>query len=64
MSRYVIQSGFTGAFLAPDPDDGQPRWVMLLRDACAISDLEAAVEMINDHVDSFHKAQVIDLTEL
>lgn len=61
---YVIQSVFTGAFLAPDPDDGQPRWVMLLKDACAIPDAETAAEMIADHVDAFHKAQVVDLSEL
>lgn len=64
MSRYVVQSSFTGAFLAPDPDDGQPRWVMLLRDACALDDFETAVEMISDHVDGFHQAQVVDLSQL
>lgn len=61
---YVIQSAYTGAFLAPDPDDGQPRWVMLLKDACAIQEAEVAAEMINDHVDHFHKAQIVDLNEL
>lgn len=61
---YVIQSAFTGAFLAPDPEDGQPRWVMLLRDAFPIPDPETAAEMIADHVDHFHKAQVVDLSEL
>lgn len=61
---YVIQSAFTGAFLAPDPDDGQPRWVMLLKDAWSVPDIETAAEMIADHVDSFHKAQVVDLSEI
>lgn len=64
MSRYVVQSSFTGAFLAPDPDDGQPRWVMLLRDAFALSDFETTAEMIADHVDPFHKAQIVDLEEI
>lgn len=64
MPRFVIQSAFTGAFLSPDPDDGQPRWVLLLRDACTVDDMEAAVEMISDHVDPCHKAQVIDLEEI
>ena len=64
MSRYVIQSAFTGAFLSPDPDDGQPRWVLLFCDACTVDDMKTAVEMISDHVDEFHKAQVIDLDEL
>lgn len=61
---YVIQSAYTGAFLAPDPEDGQPRWVMLLRDAHAVPDYETAVEMIEDHIDPFHKAQIVDLSEL
>lgn len=61
---FVIQSAFTGAFLAPDPEDGQPRWVMLLKDACAIPDPETAAEMIADHVDPFHHALIVDLSEL
>lgn len=64
MGRYVIQSAFTGAFLAPHPDDGQPVWVMLLRDACSVSDVETAAEMISDHVDQFHKAQIVDLENI
>ena len=64
MSRYVVQSSFTGAFLAPDPDDGQPRWVMLLLDAFALDDFETAAEMIADHVDPFHKAQIVDLEDI
>lgn len=64
MPRYVIQSAFTGAFLSPDPDDGQPRWALLLRDACTVDDMEAAVEMIADHVDPFHSAQIVDLEEI
>ncbi|WP_367068615.1 hypothetical protein [Oryzisolibacter sp. LB2S] len=59
--RYVIQSAFTGAFLAPNPDDGQPEWVMLLRDACAVDDLETCAQLIEDHCDSYHKAVVVDL---
>jgi hypothetical protein len=64
MSRYVVQSSFTGAFLAPGLDDGQPGWVMLLRDACSVPDVETAVEMIADHVDAFHNAQIVDLEEI
>lgn len=64
MPRYVIQSSFTGAFLAPDPEDGQPLWVLRLSEACAVDDMETAVEMIEDHIDPFHKADVIDLDEL
>lgn len=64
MARYVVQSSFTGAFLAPNLEDGQPRWVMLLRDAFALSDFETAAEMIADHVDPFHRAQIVDLAEV
>lgn len=64
MSRYVIQSAFTGAFLAPHPESGQPIWVMLLRDGCSVPDVETAVEMIADHVDAFHKAQIVDLSQV
>ena len=64
MPRYVIQSAFTGAFLAPDPDDGQPRWVLLLSEACAVDDMETVVEMIEDHLDPCHRAEVVDLDEI
>jgi len=61
---YVIQSAFTGAFLAPSYEDGQPEWVMLLRDAVPVEDLETCAQLIEDHVDYFHRAQVVDLNEL
>ena len=35
--RLVIQSRTTGAFLAPNPDDGQPEWVMLLTEAATLA---------------------------
>jgi len=61
---YVIQSAFTGAFLAPSYEDGQPEWVMLLREAGAVEDLETCHQLIEDHVDYFHRAQVVDLNQL
>lgn len=61
---YVIQSAFTGAFLAPSFEDGQPEWVLLLRDAVPVEDLETCAQLIEDHVDHFHRAQVVDLTRL
>lgn len=61
MSRYVIQSKFTGCFLAPDPEDGQPVWVTLLSDAVSVQDEETAAEMIVDHLDSFHQAIIVNL---
>lgn len=60
---YVIQSAFTGAFLAPG-DDGMPDWVMLLTDAGKVSDYETASEMIIEHLDPFHKAVIINLDDL
>ena len=38
--------------------------VMLLKDACAIYDPEVAAEMIAEHVDPFHKAEIVDLSEI
>lgn len=61
MSRYVIQSKFTGCFLAPSPEDGQPFWVTLLSDAVSVQDEETAAEIIYDHLDSFHQAIIINL---
>lgn len=61
---FVIQSGVTGHFLTPNPDDGQPEWVMLLRDACPIDDLETCVQIIEDHVDFGSLPTVVDLTSL
>lgn len=62
--RYVIQSATTGAFLAPSYEDGQPEWVMLLREAVAVEDLETCAQLIEDHAEAWHRSQVVDLTEL
>jgi len=61
---YLIQSAFTGAFLAPSAEDGQPEWVMLLRDAVPLDDLETCAQIIEDHVDGYHKCTVVDLSQL
>lgn len=61
---YVIQSAFTGCFLAPSYEDGQPEWVLLLREAVPVEDLETCAQLIEDHVDPCHRAQVVDLTKL
>lgn len=61
--RLVIQSAFTGAFLGVD-QDGQPDWVMLLKYAQIVSDIETASEIISDHVDSYHKSIIVDLDDL
>ncbi|WP_313082015.1 hypothetical protein [Pulveribacter sp.] len=62
--RYVIQSAITGAFLAPSFDDGQPEWVMLLREAVAVDDLETCAQLIEDHAEQWHRPQVVDLQQL
>lgn len=61
MARYVIQSAFTGQFLAPSMEDGQPEWVMSLRDAAVVSDLESCAQLIEDHTEAWNRPQVVDL---
>lgn len=60
---FVIQSAFTGAFLAPSAD-GVPGWVMLLTEAGKVSDYETAVDMISEYIDPWHKAVIVDLDSL
>ena len=62
--RFVIQSGTTGQFLAPSFEDGQPEWVMLLKEAGVGEDLESCAQLIEDHTEVFHRPQVVDLDEL
>lgn len=64
MPRYVIQSGTTGQFLAPSFEHGEPEWVMLLSEAGAVDDLESCAQLIEDHTEPFHRAQVVDLSEI
>lgn len=64
MPRYVIQSRTTGSFMAPNAEDGQPEWVMLLSDAATLDDVETCVQLIEDHSEPFHRPQVIDLDDL
>ena len=64
MPRYVIQSRSTGSFMAPNPEDGQPDWVMLLCEAATLDDFETCVQLIEDHAEPWHRSQVIDLDDL
>lgn len=64
MSRYVIQSQTTGAFLAPSYVDGQPEWVISLLEAGVLDDLEHIQQIVEDHTEPFHKVRVIDLESL
>jgi hypothetical protein len=61
---FVIQSGTTGQFLAPSFVDGQPDWVMLLREAGVVQDLESCAQLIEDHTEPFHRPLVVDLENL
>lgn len=61
---FVIQSGTTGQFLAPSFVDGQPDWVMLLREAGVVQDLESCAQLIEDHTEPFHRPLVVDLDNL
>lgn len=61
---FVIQSGTTGQFLAPSFVDGQPDWVMLLREAGVVQDLESCAQLIEDHTELFHRPLVVDLDNL
>lgn len=64
MARYVIQSQFTGSFLAPSLEDGQPEWVVSLMEAGVLDDIEHIQQIIEDHTEAFHKVKVIDLSTL
>lgn len=61
---YVIQSGTTGQFLAPSFEDGQPEWVMLLREAGTVDDMESCAQLIEDHTEVWHRPLVVDLTDI
>ncbi len=61
MPRYVIQSGTTGQFLAPSFEDGQPEWVMLLREAGVVDELESCAQLSEDHAERHHRPVVVDL---
>lgn len=63
MPRYVIQSGTTGQFLAPSFEHGEPE-VMLLSEAGAVDDLESVAQLLEDHTEPFHRAQVVDLSDI
>lgn len=64
--RLLIQSLATGRFLAPSLDDGQPEWVASLREAGGgvVDDMDAAVQLVEDHCDPEDRPQVVDLDRL
>jgi hypothetical protein len=63
MARLLIQSKATGRFLAPSPEDGQPQWVLSLREVGAgvLQDMDQVAQLVEDHCDHDDFPQVIDL---
>lgn len=66
MARLLIQSRATGRFLAPDPVDNQPVWVIGLRQAGGgvTDDQERIAQLMLDWTEPEDLAQVVDLDRL
>jgi hypothetical protein len=65
MARYVVQSLATGKFLAPG-DDGQPEWVVSLRDGLAgmVGDTDHAWQLVRDWCEPEDLPQLVNLDEV
>lgn len=63
MARLLIQSRSTGRFLAPSLTDGQPEWVVSLREAGGglVKDLETAHQLVQEWCEPDDQPQLIDL---
>lgn len=66
MPRLLIQSRATGRFLAPNPEDGQPVWVLGLRAAALgiMEDADRVAQLLEDHTEFDDLPQVVDLDRL
>lgn len=66
MSRFLVQSLDTGCFLAPGLEDGQPEWVLSLRDAGGgvVPDYDDAAAMAIEYAEMGERVAVIDLDVL
>lgn len=66
MPRYLIQSLASGAFLAPNLNDGMPEWVTSLRQAGGgvVADVESAHQLVLDHCEPEDRPILIDLDRL
>lgn len=64
--RLLVQSLATGRFLAPSAEDGQPEWVVALRDAGGgvMADADAAWQLVEDHCEPEDRAVLVDLDVL
>jgi hypothetical protein len=66
MARLLVQSATTGRFLCPSLEDGQPVWVVSLREAGGgvVADVEAAHQLVQDHCEVDDTPILIDLDRL
>jgi hypothetical protein len=64
--RLVVQSLETGRFLCPSLVDGQPEWVVSLREAGGgvITDQDEAFTMAVEYAEHGEPVQVVDLDRL
>lgn len=66
MPRFLVQSLETGRFLCPSLSDGQPEWVVSLRDAGGgvVDDAKEAWSMAVEYAEQGEPVQLIDLDRL
>jgi hypothetical protein len=64
--RLLVQSLATGRFLVPSLEDGQPVWVVSLREAGGgvVDDPESAQQLVQDCCDFDDEPTVVDLDRL
>ncbi|NPC57013.1 hypothetical protein [Caenimonas soli] len=66
MARLLVQSASTGRFLCPSLEDGQPEWVVSLREAGGgvVADVETAYQLVLDNCEPDDQPILIDLDRL
>jgi hypothetical protein len=66
MARLLVQSLTTGRFLCPSLDDGQPEWVVSLREAGGgvVADVDAAYQLVQDWCEPDDCPSLVDLDRL
>lgn len=66
MARLLVQSLSTGRFLCPSLSDGQPEWVVSLRDAGGgvVADVDAAYQLVQEWCDPDDMPALVDLDRL
>ena len=66
MARLLIQSLSTGRFLCPSMEDGQPVWVVDLREAGGgvVADVESAHQLVQEWCEPDDSPCLVDLDRL